>query len=83
MSLGAWITAGKDTMKAEDVPLTSDRSSGRWQFPAGSMLGLYRSTGDWFEPGVRRDRGLVVIWGNVLLRGRCSRESPCTTNTHG
>jgi hypothetical protein len=42
----------------------------------GSVLGSYRSA----TAGVRREDGLVVIWGNVLFRGRCSRESPCTTH---
>jgi len=28
-----------------------------FEFPAGSVLGPYRSTGDWFEPGVQRDGG--------------------------
>jgi hypothetical protein len=53
--------AGKDTMKAEDVPLISDLSPGRWPFPARSVPGAYRSaTGDWVDPGVQRDGGLVV-----------------------
>jgi hypothetical protein len=44
-------------MKGEDVPVISDLSPGRWQFPAGYYLartGVQRA-------GVRRDDGLVVI----------------------
>src|ERR1700738_2955173 len=55
-----------------------------FEFPARSILGPYGSaTGDRFDPGVQRDDGLVVIWDIALSRRRCSRESPCTTNTHG
>ena len=43
--------AGKDTMKAEDVLLISDLSPGRWQFPAGSVLGANKgchgTVGSW------------------------------------
>jgi hypothetical protein len=36
------------------------------EFPAGSVLGPYRSTGDWFEPGVLRDGDLMVIGEDPL-----------------
>jgi hypothetical protein len=42
MSLSAWITAGRKTLKAEDDPLTKGNYptiSGQVQFPAGSVLG--------------------------------------------
>jgi hypothetical protein len=63
MSLSAWITAGKDTMKAEGAPLTKGnyptylRAGGK--FPAGSVPGPYRSatgrsaTGRWFDGDMR------------------------------
>jgi hypothetical protein len=59
MSLSAWIMAGKDTMKAEDVPLTKGSYS---SIPG--RVAIFRGISAWFvqECNGQECDGTMVWW---------------------